>query len=230
MTIIPAGQTGTLPNAAELNKQMRIVGDEGEVQKDMFLKMMIAQLRNQDPTSPMDQKDMMASMTQFSQVEQMQNMTKAMETLSLAQGVNMVDQHVQYRFVQNNEMGYPVVDEVRTGKVVSVEQTNGTVQLTLANGVRVKPTDVSSVSQTSRPVQTLVGKFVTYSYTGTNPSGQQQTITLTGRVGSLDTSGTEPQLQIGSRVVDPTKVLTVSNIPLSGGSGGYQSNPPTGWT
>lgn len=229
MTVIPAGQlTGSLPNAATAAAQLRIVGDQGQVEKDMFLKLMIAQLRNQDPTAPMDQKDMMASMTQFSQVEQMQNMTKAMETLSLAQGVNMVGQNVQYRFVQNNQIGYPVVDEVRTGKVVSVEQSGGQVQLTLENGVRVKPSDVTSVSSVARPPQTLVGKYVTYSYTGTNADGAEETITLTGKVSGVNTAG--DRILIGSRPVDPADVGTVSNLPLSGGSGGWPENPPQGWT
>jgi len=228
MTIIPAGNSSSLPNAATAKGQLRIMDDQNEVQKDMFLKLMIAQLRNQDPTSPMDQKDMMASMTQFSQVEQMQNMTKAVETLSLSQGVNMVGQHVQYRFIQKNDAGYPVVDEVRTGKVISVEQSKGTVQLTLENGVKVKPEDVSSISHESRPAQTLMGKYVTYSYTGTNPSGAQQTITLTGKVNSVNSAG--DKVVIGGRLVDPANVVTVSNLPLASGPGGYLENPPSGWT
>jgi len=232
MTINTGSQGSTITAPTVTPDKARVVGqgEEQEIQKDMFLKLMIAQLKNQDPTSPMDQKDMMASMTQFSQVEQMQNMTKAMETLSLAQGVNMVGQFVDYRFVQRNESGIVEVDEVRSGKVVSVEQTGGQVQLMLTNGVRVKPLDVASMSETARPPQALIGKYVTFSYDGTNAAGQPQTTTLTGRVTSVDLSGTTPRLAIGGRAIDPTKVITVSNIPLSGGAGGYPENPPVGWT
>lgn len=127
--------------------QPRIVGEqsEAESQKDMFLKLMIAQLKNQDPTAPMDQKDMMASITQFSQVEQLQNMTKAMETLSLSQGVNMIGKSVEYHYVLRNEDGTTAVDEYRAGTVHHIEQKGGSVTLVLDNGVKVKPSDVTRV-------------------------------------------------------------------------------------
>ncbi len=231
MTIIPANQqTGALPNAAQLGKQVKIAGDENQVQKDMFLKLMIAQLRNQDPTAPMDQKDMMASMTQFSQVEQMQNITRAMETLSLAQGVNMVGQHVQYRHVEVNDLGIPVRDEVRTGRVVSVEQKDGQVKLTLENGVSKSPSDISSVSLEQRPIQTLVGKYVTFSHVVKNAAGEEKTVTLTGLVKGIDTSGTQPRLAINGRAIDPAKVDIVSNLPLTGGSYKYSESPEAGWS
>ena len=53
--------------------------------KDAFLKILITQLQNQDPTSPMDDKEFIAQMAQFSSLEQMQNMTKAMENLLASQ-------------------------------------------------------------------------------------------------------------------------------------------------
>jgi flagellar basal-body rod modification protein FlgD len=232
MTVNTSGHAVTIQPPKYQPEKARVLGqgEESEIQKDMFLKLMIAQLKNQDPTSPMDQKDMMASMTQFSQVEQMQNMTKAMETLSLAQGVNMVGQHVDYRFVTRDESGVVQTDEVRSGKVVSVEQIGGQVQLMLTNGVRVKPMDVTSMSQTPRPPQALIGKYVTYAHQGTDAQGKPATMTLTGRVTSVTDVDGVAKLAIGTRAIAPESVITVSNIPLGGGPGGFPDNPPTGWT
>ena len=39
--------------------------------QDEFLKMLVAQLKNQDPLNPMDGKDMAAQLAQFSTVEQL---------------------------------------------------------------------------------------------------------------------------------------------------------------
>ena len=50
-----------------------------ETQKDMFMKLFVAQLKNQDPLKPMSDKDSAAQLAQFSQLEQMANMTKMME-------------------------------------------------------------------------------------------------------------------------------------------------------
>ena len=59
--------------------------DNGALGKDAFLQILITQLQNQDPTSPMDDKEFIAQMAQFSSLEQMQNMTKAMENLLASQ-------------------------------------------------------------------------------------------------------------------------------------------------
>lgn len=48
--------------------------------KDAFLQMLVAQLKNQDPMSPMDNQDFLAQMAQFSTVEELQNMSKQMST------------------------------------------------------------------------------------------------------------------------------------------------------
>lgn len=67
--------------------------------RDEFLKMLVAQLKNQDPLNPMDGKDMAAQLAQFSAVEQLQqlntsvtaqkqsqsDMAKAIEALSTSQ-------------------------------------------------------------------------------------------------------------------------------------------------
>ncbi len=45
----------------------------GAMGKDQFLQLLVAQMRNQDPTSPMDGTQMAAQLAQFSTVEQLQN-------------------------------------------------------------------------------------------------------------------------------------------------------------
>ena len=53
-----------------------------DLDKDAFLKLLVTQLANQDPTNPMEDRDFMAQMAQFSALEQMVNMTKSIEKMT----------------------------------------------------------------------------------------------------------------------------------------------------
>ncbi|MBQ2313334.1 MAG: flagellar hook assembly protein FlgD [Treponema sp.] len=66
--------------------------------KDDFLKLLITQLSNQDPTSPMEDTEFIAQMAQFSSLEQMTNMNANFEKmnamLNSSQAVNTIGRAV----------------------------------------------------------------------------------------------------------------------------------------
>ena len=113
-------------------------------QKDMFLKLLIAQLKNQDPTAPMDQKDMMAQMAQFTSVEQMTAMVDTLKTMSfnttVAQSVGLIGKTVDY--VSGTGDDQAIVSSTVSG----VAMANGTIRLSLANGQTVDPSAIVRVT------------------------------------------------------------------------------------
>lgn len=55
---------------------------QSESDSDMFMKLMIAQLQNQDPTSPADTNDFMQQISSMSQVESINKLTQSVENMS----------------------------------------------------------------------------------------------------------------------------------------------------
>ena len=88
-TITPRyATTETPPNTApptapaEPTSPLGSLTNRNALGQDEFLKMLVAQLKNQDPLNPMDGKDMAAQLAQFSAVEQLITMNKSMAAQS----------------------------------------------------------------------------------------------------------------------------------------------------
>ncbi len=72
------------PNWVDPNKKVRAVGSN-ELGKDAFMKLMLEQMKNQDPTDPVKHHEMAAQLAQFSSLEQLVNVNQNLEGMKQAQ-------------------------------------------------------------------------------------------------------------------------------------------------
>lgn len=108
--------------------------------KDDFLKLLVGQLKNQNPMEPSSDTDFIAQMAQFSQLEQTTNMAKVNSELvaqqSGARAVSLLGRTVTY----------PASDGVSTSGVVEkVEWSDGIPSLTVAGLAGIDPNSVTAV-------------------------------------------------------------------------------------
>jgi flagellar basal-body rod modification protein FlgD len=72
------------PNWVDPKKKMRAVGDQ-QMDKNAFMKLMLTQMKNQDPTSPIQAHEMAAQLAAFTSVEQLQNLNTTMQDMKKEQ-------------------------------------------------------------------------------------------------------------------------------------------------
>ncbi|GJG86603.1 hypothetical protein tb265_17840 [Gemmatimonadetes bacterium T265] len=79
--VAPAAPTATTTTTSATSTN---AGPGGAMGKDQFLQLLVAQMKNQDPESPMDGTQMAAQLAQFSTVEQLQNANDTLTQISNA--------------------------------------------------------------------------------------------------------------------------------------------------
>jgi len=86
-----AGATGAMNAAAPSSTsstQSAITDATGGLGRDAFLKLLIAQLQNQDPMKPMEDKEFIAQLAQFSSLETLQNLESRIDSMIASQAVD----------------------------------------------------------------------------------------------------------------------------------------------
>lgn len=131
---MPAINPTDLLNASQIGKAQTGAAPKNEMGKDDFLKLLVGQLQNQDPMNPMEDKDFMGQMAQFSSLEQMTNMAG---TLNSQRAFSMLGRDVVYN---NDETG-----ELVTGKVEKVSIDGSTTTLTIGGVSGIKTEAVKEV-------------------------------------------------------------------------------------
>ena len=138
----PSSIAGTTTAASTSTAQAVTTAANDTLGKDAFLKLLIAELSNQDPLNPMEDREFVSQMATFSSLEQMQNMNKTLESMSEANkfsAVQYIGKAVAFTKGEGEEAQQvaAVVNNVwfdPGGKVI-LDTTEGEVSLENVEGV-----------------------------------------------------------------------------------------------
>ncbi|MBP0726235.1 flagellar hook assembly protein FlgD [Bacillus sp. RG28] len=134
-------------NALTTNDSKNAKKDGSALGKDDFLKLLITQMQNQDPLSPMQDKDYIAQLATFSSLEQMTNMNTSFNSFLSYMSSNIL----QYSELIGKKISYAELSADGTthtfqnGVVQSVERKSDGFVLHLTNGKTTYPEYVSSI-------------------------------------------------------------------------------------
>ena len=136
-----SGPTGTAYVPASTTVERK---DQGS-QKDMFLKLLVAQMKYQDPSNPASSSELMAQNATFTQVEKLEEIAKQNASLLALQRSSSAGALVGRTVSYTDETGTK-----QTGLVTSVRLGNDTTEATaMVGGVSVSMGRITEVASTT---------------------------------------------------------------------------------
>lgn len=123
----------------------------GALGKDDFLNLLVTQLRYQDPLKPMEDKEFIAQMAQFTALEQTQNMNT---TLSNSQAFSMLGKYVTAETTDDTTGQTSTIE----GFVTNVKLSDGKAYITV-NNQEVLASKVTNVSESTSTQNKDISQF-----------------------------------------------------------------------
>ena len=105
------------------SKTSAALGAAAGMGKDDFMQLLIAQLKNQDPMKPMEDKEFITQLAQFSSLEAMEKMTDQMEDLTSSQMLVQAATLIGKQVTAKLESGEVVTGTISQVKILSGQPT-----------------------------------------------------------------------------------------------------------
>ncbi|AWI87391.1 flagellar basal body rod modification protein [Methylobacterium sp. DM1] len=129
--------TGTTSGATTAAAAKAATSVASKMNADTFLKLLMAQLQNQDPTKPMDSTEYVGQLASFSQVEQATKTNQKLDSLLTSSFLNQADAIIGRTLTSADGLTTGTVQSVRvTGDGVMAKLTDGREML-LASGISI---------------------------------------------------------------------------------------------
>jgi flagellar basal-body rod modification protein FlgD len=121
MSSVEVTNTKTLQQIIDETSERAQERKTGELDKDAFINLLVTQLRYQDPLNPVNDKEFIGQMAQFSALEQMQNLNAS---FSSTKAFSLIGKRIRANVIDNATKGTRIVEgNVSAVKIVSTAPT-----------------------------------------------------------------------------------------------------------
>ena len=219
------------PVATDANGNPMATGSAKTLGKDDFLQLLVAQLTHQDPLNPMEDKEFIAQLSQFSSLEQLQNMNEAinnslewdylqMQTINNTMATSLIGKEVK----SNGNNLYLDDENLPTINYTNAEHAESvTIQIMNMDGTVIRTLTQEDIAAGSNTIE-WDGKddngeraakgFYTVSVTATNGDGEDFTPStfIEGRVNGVVYRDGSAYLQVNGMEIPLADVTSIEEI------------------
>lgn len=199
------------------------ITESGDVSRNDFLKLLVAQLQNQDPMNPTENQEFVAELATFSSLEQQENQTALLKQLVAAeagsangQALSMIGNEVlaevsEFYYQEGQPIDFSYLANAGQA-VINIMTPSGrtvaTQTMDLASSGRHDYTFVG-VGENGQALQS--GKYVIQISSAVTESGESAGYPsfLRGAVDSVDFVEGIPMLNVGGQIVDMSQIYSV---------------------
>ena len=203
------------PNYVDPAKTRKV--GNNQLDKDAFLKLMLAQMKHQDPTKPMESHEMAAQLAQFTSLEQLNNINMTLESMKNSQAptagyqaLNFIGKRVTGDSSKitrsagdtNHDVNFQLMGDAVKIKV-SIKDADGKTVKVLERGMlkkgenSVRWNGLSEDGMASRPGEYKV------TVEGSNPTGGKvfAKTEFDGKITGVNFTGQGPVLLVGTQTI-----------------------------
>ncbi|GAK70225.1 flagellar hook assembly protein FlgD [Agrobacterium rubi] len=132
--------TNSTTNTSSTTAASKTDAQKASLDYDNFLQLLITQMKNQDPTDPMDASEQVAQLATFSQVEQSIKTNTNLESLLSANSLSSASSYIGKTVTS--------ADEKTTGVISSIKVTADGLSATTTSGATIAITQGIKIAET----------------------------------------------------------------------------------
>lgn len=214
------------PNWVDPSKQVKGHGN-ANLDKDAFFKLMMAQLKNQDPMNPLKNHEMAAQLAQFSSLEQMSNMNATLTKIENKnsqpenfQALNLIGKTVagdsskvvRSQFDKVHDFNFAAPTDLSEAKIKITNEKGESVREYKMNNLQAGANKITWNGMNEAGAAQPAGEYK-FSIEAKDKTGQKINIKteFEGKISGLSFSAEGPVLQVGSQSIKMKDVRQITD-------------------